>query len=105
MYQVAMAVILLSVVSCGNKSSDDTAAATADSPEYTALKTIMVEKCAGSGCHSSAGVKSATWYSSETAFKANLTSIQSQVSSGTMPKSGSGFILSADEKAKFAAYK
>ena len=99
-----LAILVITTAGCGSKkSSDDAATTTTDSTQYTALKTIMAAKCSGSGCHSAGGTQTATWYSSEAAFKADLTSIQSQVASGTMPKSTSGFVLTTDEKAKFAA--
>lgn len=97
---LALAVLAIAAAGCGKKSSDDTAVA-ADSTQYTALKAIMVTSCSGAACHSVGGAKAADWYSSETSFKANLTSIQSNVASGAMPKTGT---LTAAEKAKFAAY-
>lgn len=100
---VGFAILAITAVGCGKKSSDDTPAA-ADSSQYTALKTIMAAKCAGSGCHSSGGTYAAAWYSSEASFKTSLTTIQGKVSSGDMPKKDSGFTLTTDEKAKFAAY-
>lgn len=99
---LAIMMIFLSAVSCGKKSSSDDTAVT-ESADFTALKAIMVTKCGS--CHGSSGAQSATWYSSETAFKANITELQLRTGNGTMPQIGSGLTLTTDEKAKFAAYK
>lgn len=91
-------VIMLVVVaaSCGTKKKTEETATATESAEFTELKAIMATDCAGS-CH-----VGTDWKTSETAFKVKLTDIQGRVASGDMPRDTT---LTAEKKAKFAAYK
>jgi hypothetical protein len=92
----ALMMLVLVAFSCGSKSKTEDTSTTTESAAFTELKAIMVTDCAAS-CHTGQD-----WRNSETIFKANLVNIQSYVALGQMPKNGT---LSAEKKAKFAAYK
>ena len=92
----AFMMLILTAFRCGSTSkTEDTTTAT-DSAAFTELKAVMATDCTAA-CHTGQD-----WRNSETIFKANLATIQGYVATGQMPKNGT---LSAEKKAKFAAYK
>jgi hypothetical protein len=107
----ATIVTVLTVFSCGssNKSDDP---ATAVTPTWTSVNTVLSAKCATSGCHATATPNVSTlkvnFWESETKYKEAQASSQTsytpgaQVTAGKMPKTGS---ISSDDKSTLVNFK
>ncbi|MCX6117467.1 MAG: hypothetical protein NT027_08000 [Proteobacteria bacterium] len=103
--------LIITTAGCGSsKKSDDPAPAA--TPTWTSVNTVLVAKCALSGCHSTSlpnvNTLKVNFWESEAKYKEAQASTQStytpgaQVTAGKMPKTGS---ISSDDKSTLVNFK